>query len=78
MTDYTPIDCGIYSEYELAIMQQNVLQLTWQDADGTMHIGVCQPLDLRTRQGEEFMLVRDAAGMEREIRLDHIMRYNPI
>ena len=78
MTDYTPIDCGLYSEYELAIMHQRSVQLTWHDADGTVHIGSCQPLDLRARQGEEFMLVRDAAGMEQEIRLDYIMRYNPL
>lgn len=74
MTDYTPIDCGLYSEYELAIMHRHTLQLTWQGTDGTWHIGACRPLDLRARQGEEFMLVRDASGAELEIRLDHILR----
>ena len=77
MTDYTPIDCRLYSEYELSIMHRQILQLTWQDADGTVHIGSCRPLDLRACQGEEFMLVRDASGVELEIRLDRIMRYNP-
>lgn len=78
MTDYTPIDCHRYSEFELAIMHRQALQLTWRHADGTVHIGICRPLDLRVRQGEEFMLVRDSSGREREIRLDHILRYNPL
>jgi Rho-binding antiterminator len=77
MTDYVPIDCGLHSEYELAIMHRNKLQLTWRDDRGTVHLEVLTPIDLRTRHGEEFMRVRDREGVEQEIRLDYILRHNP-
>ena len=32
MTNYTPIDCGLHSEYELAIMQRRKIRLTWRDS----------------------------------------------
>jgi Rho-binding antiterminator len=72
-TDYTPIDCGSYSEYELAIMHGNRLRLSWRDAEGFPRIGVLVPVDLRTRQGEEFLVATDHFGDEREIRLDRIL-----
>jgi Rho-binding antiterminator len=77
MTDYTPIDCGLRSEYELVIVRYRLLRLAWCDAQGTPHLGLYRPLDLHTRDGEEFMVVADADGTEAQIRLDHIMRYNP-
>ena len=77
MTDYTPIDCGLHSEYELAIMRRKSLRLAWSDARGTVHIGIYRPLDLHTRDGEEFMVVADADGTQSQIRLDYIMSYNP-
>lgn len=76
MTDYTPIDCGLHSEYELAIMRRQSLRLAWRDTQDTVHIGLYRPLDLCTRQGEEFMVVTDADGNESHIRLDYIMSYN--
>jgi Rho-binding antiterminator len=61
-TDYVPIDCGLYSEYELIIMHRNRLQLSWRDAAGDAHIGIVTPTDLNTCEGAEFMAVtgRDA------------------
>jgi len=72
MTDYTPIDCGLHSEYELAIMQRQPLELCWHSADQTRHRETITPVDLYTRDGEEYMLIRDAAGAELAIRLDRI------
>jgi Rho-binding antiterminator len=72
-TDYKPIDCSLYSAYELAIMHRTRLQLSWRDAAGSPRIGVLLPLDLRTRQGEEFLVAIDHLGAEREIRLDRII-----
>jgi Rho-binding antiterminator len=72
-TDYTPIDCSLYSEYELAIMHGNRLQVSWRDAEGPPRIEVLVPVDLHTRQGEEFLLVIDHLGAEQEIRLDRIL-----
>jgi Rho-binding antiterminator len=73
LTAYRPIDCAVYSGYELAIMHRTRLQLSWRDAEGTTRIGVLVPIDLRTRYAEEFLAVIDQGGTEREIRLDHIL-----
>ena len=74
---YEPIDCGLYSEYELAIMHRRRLRLVWQDAEGSAHIEALTPGDLRTRQGEEFLVFIDPDGTEREIRLDRIKECSP-
>jgi len=72
-TDYTPIDCRLYSEYELAIMHGKRLRVSWRDAEGPPRMEVLVPVDLRTRQGEEFLVAIDSRGAEREIRLDRIL-----
>ena len=66
---YTPIACALYSEYELAILRRRRLRLRWCDAEGMDHIEVVRPVDLQTRQGEEFMVLEDG----RELRLDRIV-----
>jgi hypothetical protein len=58
-------------------MHRQSLWLAWCDAQGTVHLGIYLPLDLRTRNGVEFMVVADADGTESQIRPDHIMSYNP-
>ena len=77
MTDYEPIDCGLHSEYELAIMHRNTLILSWCDSAGTEHIEQLVPTDLRNRNGEEFMVVLNTKGEELEIRLDRITGCRP-
>ena len=66
MTDYSPVDCGLHSEYELAIMRTSKLTLSWYDATGTKHIELLVPTDLRSRNGEEFMVALNAGGEELE------------
>ena len=39
-TDYQPIDCDLYSEYECAIVQNCRLQLVWRDDKGIVHLEV--------------------------------------
>jgi Rho-binding antiterminator len=72
-TDYTPIDCGLYSEFELAIMHRSRLQVSWRDTQGSAHLEVLMPVDLSTRHGEEFLVAVDSLGAEQEIRLDRIL-----
>ena len=72
MSDYTPIDCDRYSEFELAIMRKWKLRIAWHDAEGQSHVEVLLPRDLQTRHGEEFLLAETTAGKQVEIRLDHI------
>jgi Rho-binding antiterminator len=77
-TDYVPIDCGLYSEYELAIMHRNRLRLSWRDPDSNVHIGIVTPTDLRTRNGAEFMIVTGQDGETLVIRLDRIMHFSRV
>lgn len=74
MTDYTPIDCGRYSEYELAILHRQRLRITWRDEAGVVHVELLMPRDLRTERGEEFLVAEKADGSVIEFRLDHIRR----
>lgn len=75
-TDYIPIDCGLYSEYELAIMHRNRLRLSWRDPENNVHIGIVTPTDLRTRNGAEFMIVTGQDGENFAIRLDRITHFS--
>ena len=77
MTDYTPVDCGLHSSYELAIMQHQLVRLSWLDNEASMHTETVLPTDLVTRNGEEFMRITRAGGDSLEIRLDHIRRFEP-
>ncbi len=72
-TDYQPIGCDIYSEYELAIMHRTHLRLHWRDAAGLHHLALLLPRDLETCQGEEFLHAEDSAGERYRIRLDYIL-----
>ena len=53
MTDYTPVDCGLHSNYELAIMQHQPVRLSWQDNEASVHTETVLPTDLVTRNGEK-------------------------
>jgi len=77
MTDYKPIDCGLYSEYEVAILHHSRLQLSWRDSSENVHIEVLTPIDLRTCRGEEFLVVTGTDGRQQEIRLDRILHCKP-
>lgn len=80
MTDdndtYTPIACGTYSEYELAILRHISLRLGWVDEYGQQHIGHVLPLDIYTRDRAEYLRVRNFDKSEHEIRLDRIISSN--
>lgn len=73
MTDYRPISCALYSQYELAILHHTTLRLRWRDGDGVTHLETLAPEDLETRSGEEFLLARNTAGECLRVRLDRIM-----
>ena len=74
MTDYTPVDCGIHSEYELSILQRKPLRISWRDAQGENHVAALLPVDLVTRNHEEFLVVRDEQQRSLELRLDYIVK----
>lgn len=78
MSDYIPIDCGLHSEYELAILRRQRRRVRWHDSQGMTHIETLLLRDLQTRAGEEF-LVAETPGREMlEIRLDRIVETRPV
>lgn len=80
MTDdndsYTPIGCGTYSVYELAIMRRATLHLCWLDEHGLQHIGLVQPVDIFTRDRVEYLRIQNINDTKHEIRLDRIINSN--
>ncbi len=72
MKKYHPIDCGFHSEFELAIMHKKMLKISSRDNENTV-IQTIKPIDLVTRNHEEFLIVEDEKGECSEIRLDHII-----
>lgn len=69
---YVPIECGLHSEYELAIMHRNTMLLTWLDQNGIQLRKKVMPLDLVTRDGQEYLVAISDDGKQFEIRLDKI------
>lgn len=69
--DYNPISCASYDQYEIAIMRRQKLRLSWQE-DNVVFDQIVTPLNLRTAQGMEFLIMQTAKGETREVRLDHI------
>ena len=76
MTEYTTVDCGLHSAYELAIMRRDRIKLGWRDTAGATHLETVIPVDLRTRSNEEFLVVSVTDGTQREIRLDRITHFS--
>jgi Rho-binding antiterminator len=74
MSDYIPIDCSLYSRYELAVMHRQRLKLVWRSSDGIVHMEILLPMDLRTRDHAEYLLLRRQSGEALEMRLDQIVR----
>ncbi len=72
--DYQPVDCGFHSELELAIMHDRRLTIRWQQADGAAQQQSLKPIDLITRQHQEFLVYEDEAGQRDEIRLDNLLQ----
>lgn len=73
VVSYVPISCDLHSEYELAILHRQWLQLAWTDRD-VIRDEVVLPLDLRTTNGEEFLVCRAKDNVTQNIRLDRIRR----
>lgn len=71
---YTPIDCGVYSEYELAIMHRRPMRLHWQEDDGTESTKNVMPKDLRTEDKREYLIAESEDGSELKLRLDRIIK----
>ena len=74
---YVPISCDLHSEYELAILQHQWLHLVWADDSSTgnvIHDEIVLPLDLKTANGEEFLMCHTKDDVTQDIRLDRVWR----
>ncbi len=69
---YTPVSCAIHSEYELAIMHKQPLEVTWRGEDGQEYNERVMPLDLQCRNRQEFLLADLSDNTRVDIRLDRI------
>lgn len=72
MTDYRPVPCAVYSQYELAILHRRCLRLRWCGDDGLTHLEFLSPADLETCGGEEFLLAHSLSGETVRVRLDRV------
>ena len=75
---YTPISCTEHSNYELFIMHRQRLHIAWKDPHNHHNIDTLLPIDLQTKDGEEFLVAQDRNGQEIRIRLDYITHCTPI
>jgi len=71
---YTPIDCGVYSEYEVAILHKRPMRLHWQDDEGGDHTDNVTPRDLETADKREYLIAERDDGSELKVRLDRILK----
>jgi Rho-binding antiterminator len=70
--DYKPIDCSLYSRFEVAIMHQEKIKLSWTDENGLTHLEVIAPTDLKIIDNAEYLIGRNTDNEELKIRLDWI------
>jgi Rho-binding antiterminator len=78
MSDYKPVSCELYAQFEHWIVRRQRLRVAWKDGAMPPHIESLQPLDLRTREHAEYLIARRHGGGRLELRLDRIVRAQPI
>lgn len=72
-TSYTPIECGLHSEYELAIMHKTKCEISWKDSDKATQAMKARPIDLIVKDKQEFLKIKSDKNEIMEIRLDKII-----
>ena len=71
MRRYQAIACASYDVLEIAIMRRQRLQARWRDTGHSRCCaGIIAPLDLKVREGAEWLIARDSEGNKLELRLD--------
>ena len=68
---YTPVACVLHERLEYAVLRRLTLQLRWSDDSGS-HTARVRPLDVKTRDGAEWLMLRRPDGVVVEVRLDRI------
>lgn len=78
MADYAPIACVAHERLEFAVLKRQRLRLVYRDEAGAEQAAEVLPLDVYTRDGAEWLSVRDEAGREFVVRLDRILGSHPV
>ena len=73
---YQPISCALHDVYEIAILHRQRLRLVWS-VGPVFYEDTVMPVDLETRQGEEFLIAHSPTRDALKIRLDHIRQASP-
>ena len=71
---YQAISCELHSQYELAIMHKDKLELSWLSGDEFINETNVLPLDVITRDKAEYLVAVNAENKNLCIRLDHIRK----
>lgn len=69
---YKPVSCDLHSQYELAIMHKNKLQLSWLSEGEFVTESNISALDVQTKNKAEYLIAVTSHGENLCIRLDHI------
>jgi Rho-binding antiterminator len=77
MSDYRPIACIDHERLEFAVLKRQRLRLRYLDPDAGERAATVLPLDVYTRDGAEWLSVRDGTGSEFVVRLDRILASEP-
>ncbi|MET0069520.1 MAG: hypothetical protein ABW096_05725 [Candidatus Thiodiazotropha sp.] len=76
--DYLPIPCAQHEAYQYAVMKGVMLDLNWRDGRGVKYGAQARPIDVVTRDGAEFLVIKQQDGSIHTIRLDRITRANRV
>jgi len=76
VSDYKPVSCEAHSIYELAVMQRTTALVRWQERDAIRETRLL-PLDVETKDREEFLVAEDPNRKQLRIRLDRILSFQP-
>ena len=76
MSDYKPVSCEAHSLYELAVMRRTTAVVRWQE-DSEIREARLMPLDVETKNREEFLIAEDSDQQKLRIRLDRILSFEP-
>jgi len=71
--DYVPIDCDQHSVLELLAMRRSPVVAQIREDDGALCSIGGAAIDMRTRDGAEYLVLLDPEGSERPIRLDRLL-----
>ena len=77
MDPYQPIDCALHSELELLAMRGTRVRFILGDNSGGKSATIGRVRDLFCRESAEYLLLVDDQEVEREVRLDRIVFFEP-